>query len=540
MKINWPFAARPKKLTAETATPQPTHTRPGFFSTEIEMPDLLEQAGRDKQRRVNALRQTFQRGFENLVAVTTATDSTPGEAITDIGHAMDEAYPELTAAKLINSTGGGLPVAQLEWYGGQGFIGWQTCAILSQNWLVDKACRMPGDDAIRHGWEITANDGGKLSPKDLAILKRVDKKIKIKKQLREYVKNGRIFGIRHAMFVVDGIDYELPFNPDGVKPGSYKGITQIDPYWLAPMLDRSAAANPASMDFYEPTWWMVNGKRVHKSHFVIMRNGDEVADILKPSYMYGGIPIPQKIYERVYAAERTANEAPMLAMSKRLTCVKLDLSQAGANPEKLQAKMALWSAIMNNFGIKVIGDGEDIQQFDTNLTGLDETIMTQYQIVAAASNVPATKLLGTSPKGFNSTGEAEEANYHEELESIQELELTPFLDRHYLLAKLSYAPTITSELEISWKPVDSPTAEELADLNLKKAQTGQALVNSGAIDGFDERQRISKDPDSGYSGIPDVVPGGPGDREAQMNDDDGVLEGAVQAKPARADGGGDE
>ena len=32
----------------------------------------------------------------------------------------------------------------------------------------------------------------------------------------------------------------------------------------------NAAANPASPEFYEPTWWRVNGKRVHRSHFVII------------------------------------------------------------------------------------------------------------------------------------------------------------------------------------------------------------------------------------------------------------------------------
>ena len=54
-----------------------------------------------------------------------------------------------------------------------------------------------------------------------------------------------------------------------------------------------------------------------ESHFVILR-GPEVSDILKPSYLYGGLPLTQLILERVYGAERTANEAPMLALTKRL------------------------------------------------------------------------------------------------------------------------------------------------------------------------------------------------------------------------------
>ena len=58
--------------------------------------------------------------------------------------------------------------------------------------------------------------------------------------------------------------------------------------------------------------------------------------------------------------------------------------------------------------------------------------MSQYQLVAAAANVPATKLLGTTPKGFNATGEYEEASYHEELESIQANDLSRLLARHHL------------------------------------------------------------------------------------------------------------
>jgi phage-related protein (TIGR01555 family) len=502
---NWLFGQAPQVEKAELPV------RSGFFTTQITPPSQMSE----QIRMQNALRKSFQRGIESFKAV----DST-GAPIGGVTHAMDEAYPDLSTAKMVANTGGYLPLAQLEWYAAQGFIGWQTCAILAQNWLIDKACTMPGRDAVRHGWEITSNDGEDLDPKVFDSMRKLDKRFKLKKKCIEFIKNGRIFGIRHALFIVDGIDYELPFNPDGVKPGSYRGIVQIDPYWVAPELDGNAAANPASGEFYEPTWWRVNGKRIHKTHFVIMRNGDEVTDILKPSYLYGGIPTPQKIFERVYAAERTANEAPMLAMSKRLTSIKTDVTKALANPVEFSQKMEIWASYQNNFGIKVIGEGEELQQFDTTLASLDETIMTQYQLVAAAADVPATKLLGTTPKGFNATGEYEEASYHEYLESIQENELAPLIERHHLLVirsiiapKMGVAPFST---EITWKPCDSPTAEEQATLNKTKAETDAILINSGAIDGFDARQRLVNDPDSGYNGMPEVVPGGPGDREHEQ------------------------
>lgn len=505
-----------------------------FFSTQFTGRPLTKSE--ELKRRTDALSKSVQQGFEKLKA----QDAT-GK---DVDFAMDEAYMDLTQAKIVNSTRGYIPLPQLEWYGQQGFIGWQMCGILAQNWLIDKACTVPAQDAIRHGWEIATTDGTDLDPKVLEAIRRGDKKFQMKRQCREFVKNGRIFGIRHAMFIIEGIDYSAPFNPDGIRPGSYKGITQIDPYWIAPVLDGSAAGNPAAPDFYEPTWWQVNGKRVHRSHFCIMRNGDQVTDILKPSYLYGGIPVPQKIYERVYAAERTANEAPMLAMTKRLTCLKLDLAQAAANPDDLNQKMEFWMQLQNNFGVKIIGQGDELEQFDTSLQDLDETIMTQYQLVAAAANMPATKLLGTSPKGFNASGLYEEASYHEELESIQEHDLSPLIEGHHIrLIRSEIMPKFDIpkfSTEVAWKPVDSPTALELAEINQKKADTDNALVQSGGIDGFDVRQRLINDPDSGYNGIEAIVPGGPGDREAEQAAEAALVAAATAQPDTEGDNGGEE
>lgn len=405
-----------------------------------------------------------------------------------------------------------VPESQILWYASQSFIGYQLAAMMAQHWLISKACLMPAKDATRNGYEITVNDGTEVAPDVLDAIRKADVRYRLNYNLIQFVQMGRIFGIRVAMFVVDSDDedyYKKPFNPDGVKPGSYKGISQIDPYWITPQLDTESAGNPASIHFYEPTWWNINSKLVHRSHLVIFRT-EEVPDVLKPTYIYGGIPIPQKIYERVYAADRTANEAPMLALTKRTDVVKADMGQALADQVNFDKRMQQWIWRRDNYGIKTIGLEEDMLRFDTSLTDLDAVIMTQYQLVAAAANVPATKLLGTQPKGFNTTGEYEEANYHEELESIQTHDLTPLIERHHLLLiRSEIAPdfNITPfSTTVTWNPLDAMTAKEQAELNKMKAETGAFLMTSGAIDGNDERNRIINDPASNYSGIVDEIP----------------------------------
>lgn len=431
------------------------------------------------------------------------------------GVAMDGACFTSELNRSLHQTSGwnGVPGALASWYGSQSFIGYQLAATFAQHWLISKCCLMPAKDATRNGYEVTVNDGTEVSNDVLGFIKEKDIEYKINENLIEFVQMGRVFGIRIALFVVDTDNpteyYGNPFNIDGVLPGSYRGISQIDPYWVVPQLTGNAVLNPMDIDFYEPPYWIINGINVHKSHLVIFRT-EEVADILKPTYLYGGVPIPQKIYERVYCAERTANEAPALALSKRTTVIKTDTAQVAADPAAFMANMQNFASFRDNFGVKILGLDEESEQYDLSLADLDAVIMTQYQIVAAAANVPAVKLLGTTPKGFNATGEFEEANYHEELESIQTHDLTPLLDRHHaLMIKSDVAPHFGIQpfhTTVTWNSLDAMTAEELAELNKKKAETGAVLMNSGAIDGEDERQRLITDPDSGYSGLAPLDP----------------------------------
>jgi len=434
------------------------------------------------------------------------------------GYAMDDSSNGVAAFKMYYPNGGinSVSEAVVGWYATQGFIGAQLCGILAQNWLVNKACAMPGDDAIRKGYNIVTDDGAELDPEAYKILKAYDRAFNVKFKMREFIRKGRIFGIRVAMFKVQSTDpnyYEKPFNIDGVAPGSYKGIVQVDPYWTAPWLDNAASSQPDTLHFYEPTYWIINGKKIHRSHLVIFRHAEPV-DVLKPMYIYGGVPLTQQIMERVYAAERTSNEAPQLAMSKRTTVWLTDMEAVMSDTNAAVSRLQQWSAYRDNYGIK-LGDkeGDEFQQFDTSLADFDALIMTQYQLVAAIAGVPSTKLLGTSPKGFNATGEYEEASYHELLESIQENDLTPLLNRHHRLVLKSYVEPqlgkkMDFEVTVNWLPLDTPTAEELAATNLAKAQAGQVLIASGAISSEDERQRVATDKESGYDelGIMDADP----------------------------------
>lgn len=510
----WPFR-RPKTVVEKPKDKAPAR---GFFSTDFEIP--LEM---DRQE---VIRPSFQLTVKDHISNTAV--GVDGVDFTGLKAAVTE-FSQV------------LPDAQLYWYASQGFIGHQACAMLMQHWLIDKACSMPARDAARPGYELSVSTDATLDPKVLAFIKTKDKEFHVNENMVEFSRMSRGFGIRIALPVVDYGSEQLtkealenPYNPDGIRPGSYKGIAQIDPYWTAPMLGQKAASDPKSIHFYEPTWWIISGQKIHRSHLIITRFG-EVPDVLKPTYLYGGVPLPQRIFERVYASERTANEAPLLALTKRTTALHVDMDKVMANEKPFLEKMATWIRFRDNKGVKILGVEEKIEQFDISLSDLDAVIMTQYQLVAAIAEVPSTKLLGTTPKGFQSTGEFEMTSYHEMLSSIQEHDMTPLLNRHHeLLIRSEVAEKFPQAglftLIATWNPLDTPTAVELAAINLQKAQTGVQLSQSGAIDGQEERERIRKDKSSGYDSLPEAVPEDAGQHEM---DPGAVQQPAATPPPAK-------
>lgn len=477
-----------KWLGVEDAQPvEPPSERNNLFSTHVNRPAL-------------DLTRVAEVAFP--VQVAKATD----------GKAMDSCDLPMPNYKF--TTRGGIPDNIVGWFLSQSFIGFQMCSVMAQHWLVNRACKIPAEDATRNGWEI---NGGER-------VEKLDKEMKIKKQVSEFARFNRVFGIRIAIMCVRSDDpefYSKPFNLDSVTPGSYMGISQVDPVWCSPEFNQKDLADPTSQTFYEPTYWRIMGKKYHRSHLVVIRYA-EVPDLLKPTYQFAGMSLPQLIWERVYCAERAANEGPQLLLTKRMNVLKTDLDEVMADIKGYTEKSRAISEVRDNYGMMTIGTSDEYQQHETSLGDFDSVVMTEYQLVAGVAEMPSTKLLGTSPKGFSATGEFEMGNYRETLATIQEHHCGPLLEAHYLRAFKSLE--IDEVVEITWNPLDEPTESDRAATQLAKAQTRQVYHEMGVISSEEVRKTILDDPELGYQEIDDgeeaelqtfVHPTGPGNEVRQ-------------------------
>lgn len=412
--------------------------------------------------------------------------------------------------------GAGIPDDMLSWYGNQSFIGFQACMVLAQQWLINAACEIPVKDALRSGYDISASDA--IDDGTLKKIKAFDRQMGLNAKLLNYGKFARVFGYRIAIIKIDTDNpqhYEQPFNIDGVTKGSYKGIALVDPYYCTPQLGANGF-DPASLDFYEPEFWVIQGKKYHKSHCIIYRHC-EVPALLRPAYLYGGVSLVQQIFEKVYSAEMAGNEANMLLMTKRLNVMQGDVEAAMMDQVAFEEKMEFFRTYRDNHGYQLIGTDDTIQQFETALAEVTNVIAQKYQMVAAVARMPTNILMQTPLEGFGSTGDSELKVYHGMIETFQEEALTPLLERHYECAirSLGIAPF---DSEIAWRPVESLSAVEKAGVNLTKAQTDDIYITNGSVLPEDINSKLRADKDSGYHDISDKVPDTSGYDDGNQND----------------------
>jgi len=446
-----------------------------------------------------------------------------------------------------------IPDTILQFYGQHAFIGWQACAILRQNFLINLACITPSEDAMAADFRLTyaqnnkkTDDQKTVDDEQLQEIKRsMVGEYNISALCRQLNVNKKTFGIGLAIPVMaDGVDMSIPFNIDGIKKGDYKGMTLVEPYWCAPQMDAAAASNPTSQYFYEPTWWRIAGKTVHRSWCIKVVN-TTLPDILKPSYYYGGVPLTQMMYERVYAAEKIANEAPLLALTKRMLVADADIDNLLANPTAANEIVRAISYMRDNYGVWFKRVGDQVAQIDTSLGDFDALIMTQYQLAATIAQMPATKLLKTTPKGFNATGEYEWKDYAQILQGIQEHDFKPLIKRHLELYTKSELGRLM-DIDVTFNPVDVPTDKEQAEVEEINSRVFTNYSNGGIISNEEVREIIRSREGSPFSTLPEVSADNlNADEEADellrseayLNDDGGAMDQFIESEHPRDDEG---
>lgn len=384
------------------------------------------------------------------------------------------------------------------------FIGYQNCAILRQNPIVDKCCTMPARDAMSSGYKVMyADDGKKAKLGELeSFVERSQEDYQIQDVCIRAEINSKQFGWALVVPTFNTeVDMENEFDIEAIPRGSYTGMTVIDPYWITYDFDQESLTDPTSKFFYQPTWYSfptgTKYKRIHRS-WCIKRINSPVADFLKPTYFFGGVSLAQQIYEAVYAYEKALNEAMLLLLTKRSYVADAEMSNYMANPQEVNAILEATSEIHSNYGIWVKQIGSEVKQMDTALTGLEEVVNACAQRICAIANIRAEKLFNMAIKGLNSSGTFELSDYKQSLKRIQKDDYLPIINRHNILMSKSEKGKV-KKMIVEFNPIDTPDELTKAKIREIDARTASMRLGGKITDIKEERMHLITDPNGGFS-----------------------------------------
>lgn len=151
--------------------------------------------------------------------------------------------------------------------------------------------------------------------------------------------------------------------------------------------------------------------------------------------------------------------------------------------------------LLNNNALQLLGKDDDYQQHQYAFSGLGDVYDRFMMDISGACGIPVTKLFGRSPAGLNSTGESDMQNYYDLIESNQEAQLRPVLEKILPIICVSALGEIPNDLDFVFNPVRRSNDNEKQDLGSQQTAAVTAAFTAGLISqktALQELQQSSK------------------------------------------------
>ncbi|CAG4887930.1 phage portal protein [Paraburkholderia saeva] len=394
------------------------------------------------------------------------------------------------------------------------FIGYAALSLLAQHPLIRAIVETLADEMTRKWIEFGGQGTEESDAKRVKDLQAATEKHHLKARFNSAASTMGYMG-GSMLFIDMGDDAKtdagaaelrtpLTLDPGKIPKGKFKGFRLIEPINCYPAPYN--ADNPLAEGYYKPDAWLVQGRTVHASR-LLRFVANEPPILLKPSYNFFGIPMAQMALDYVDRFDVVRIAVAKLVKRFSTSILKTDMSQllAGGGYDdaaSLKARAALWSLMGSNEGLMTLDmEAEEFVQVNTPVTGLGDIVSQQLELLAAICRTPAVKLLGISPKGFNSTGEYDESNWYDHVASQQSKVFGDNLDKAIKVIQLSENGQIDEDLTHRFVPLHELSEVEKSTIRKSNADTFAIYYDRGTLSDEEERTRLAADPDSGYDSI---------------------------------------
>lgn len=296
------------------------------------------------------------------------------------------------------------------------------------DWIARKCVDIPAKDMTRawRSWQA--------EPDDISAIEDVEKEVKLQLRMRQGIQKARLYG---GAALIIGLDdsagpQNMPLNLDSVGLDSLQYVHAVSRWELtAGDLQPDIAEN----NYMEPMFYtrmLQDGSRIeiHSSR-VVRLLGNEVLDPALRDTQGWADSVLQAVNDAVRAASATISNVAGLVEEAKFDIIKLPEMMKNFTTQgyedRLTRRFTFANAAKSNINALLMDKEEEWDRVETNFAGLPDIVKLYLLIASGAVDIPATRMLGQSPTGMNSTGDSDTRNYYDMLGSEQQTTIQPAL-----------------------------------------------------------------------------------------------------------------
>ena len=358
-------------------------------------------------------------------------------------------------------------------------LSYAECAFLASDSIINNAITKYSNEILRKGGNIVLDIEDKEAEARLKeYLEKRLKKLGFFEALRELINTSLIYGGAFLFIDVDTQDLSEPIylKKEIFTQNKIKALRVVPPYLCGAC--EVETANPLNKDFMKPMKWVVSGNRqaVHYTRLLGL-SIFEAPLMLKPLYNFLGISLCQFMKNYVSSADIARQSLSDMLLRFKSEIIKSDLIKI--NPQEAIARGKAINKLKNNNALILLTKDEDYIQSITPLSGLDKLIAQLQENVAVSARMPAVKLLGLTPSGFNATGDFDLNSYYDEIMSLQNVIIKPLIERVLKMLCLEFNSDVMPSYE--FEPLGKVTKLDEANITNLQADFINKLIQSGVI-----------------------------------------------------------
>ena len=373
-------------------------------------------------------------------------------------------------------------------------------SLYRDNWVVQNVVGIIPDDITKSWFTLT----GALSPEYMTELDRVQRVTQLKDKVNLGLKWGRLYGGAAGLILIKGQENELdkPLDLERIYPGAFNGLYILD-RWSGITPDVEIITDMTDPEFGLPMYYSISDSegriyaRVHHSR-IIRFIGRELPYLEKIAEMYWGESEVEALYADVVKHDNVSTNMAALTFRANVDTMEVQNLDQLFSIASVEQQRRFWNVMQaqsvckSNFGIQLVNKDDKVTNTQYTFTGLQEVYDSMCLDLSGASRIPLTKLFGRSPAGMNATGESDLRNYYDYIDTLRESVLKPVIYKLLPVIAMSAWGVVPDDMDITFPPLWTPTAKEVAEIARAKAEAIVAVFQAGLLDQSTAQKELKK------------------------------------------------